>query len=158
MSLGLAYHSFRRHFLIQCLVLIGWVEKPLLKDWASQAAKGGVLEDLESLRDRVYQALEATPERGPEFTAAIKSLMAEEDAWAVWKQAGCPPEPLTVAPRVPPPGIADIEVPSPRKRRRRSQDAVYGVELGTAELDRLWNLTEDNLSCENSVQGFIIVL
>jgi hypothetical protein len=35
--------------------------------------------------------------------------------------------------------------PAP-KRRKLSSDAIFGMRVGTEELDRLWNLTEDNLS------------
>lgn len=35
--------------------------------------------------------------------------------------------------------------PAP-KRRKLGSDAVFGIRVGTDELDRLWNLAEDNLS------------
>ncbi len=37
--------------------------------------------------------------------------------------------------------------PAP-KRRKLGSDAIFGIRVGTDELDRLWNLTEDNLSGE----------
>lgn len=140
--------TFRRHFLIQCLVLMSWVERPLLKDWVAKAAKGKVLDDLQELQAAVYKALEATPEHGAEFTAAIRAMMAEENAWAVWKQAGCPAEPLQVAPLAPLPAVDIDDLAPPPKRPRPGPEAVYGVRVGPEELNRLWNLTEDNLSSE----------
>lgn len=38
--------------------------------------------------------------------------------------------------------------PAP-KRRKLGSDAIFGIRVGTDELDRLWNLTEDNLSGED---------
>lgn len=138
--------AFRRHFLVQALVLMAWVEHPLLKDWADKGAKGRTLEDLEDLRAKVFATLESTPEKGKEFADAVRGVLSGEAAWATWKQAGCPPEPLQVAPLVIPPEAATIELGPPRKRPRHSPDATYGICVGTDELDRLWNLTEDNLS------------
>lgn len=144
--------TFRRHFLVQCLVLMAWCEAPQLKDWAARALKGKSLEDLQALRARVYAALGATPERGERFAAAVRALLDGEGAWAAWKAALCPKAPLEVAPAVAPPGAADAEVAPPRKRRKPSSEAVFGVTLGTDELDRLWNLTEDNTSGESNHQ------
>ena len=147
---------------------------------------------------QVFAALEATPERGREFAAAVRHVLAWEDAWGAWKQAHCPKAPLELPPSVPPPGAAAAATqlpgalggvwrgglcdrvgaggamgaaqqfsPPPRaplplaltptrhphaepaaKRRKLSSEAVYGIRVGTDELDRLWNLTEDNLSGE----------
>jgi THO complex subunit 1 len=138
--------AFRRHFLVQALVLMAWVEYPLLKDWAEKGAKGKVLEDIQDVRKKVFTALEATPEKGIEFAAAIRGVLSGELAWATWKQANCPPEPLQVAALTPPVGAATAELGPPRKRPRPSPDAIYGIHVGTEELDRLWNLTEDNVS------------
>lgn len=38
--------------------------------------------------------------------------------------------------------------PHPSSTQPHRSDATFGVRVGTDELDRLWNLTEDNLSCE----------
>jgi THO complex subunit 1 len=138
--------AFRRHFLLQALILMAWVEYPLLKDWAEKGAKGRVLEDLHEVRKKVLTALEATPEKGSEFATAIRGVLSGELSWATWKQANCPPEPLQVAALAPPEGAATAELGPPKKRPRPSTDAHYGIHVGTEELDRLWNLTEDNLS------------
>jgi len=138
--------AFRRHFLLQALILMTWVEYPFLKDWAGKGAKGRVLEDLQEVRKKVFTALEAIPEKGSEFASAIRGVLTGELAWATWKQANCPPEPLQVAALAPPAGAATAKLGPPQKRLRPSPDAHYGVHVGTEELDRLWNLTEDNVS------------
>jgi THO complex subunit 1 len=140
--------TFRRHFLVQALVLLGWCEAPTLKEWAGRGLKGRALEELAQLRGRVYAALEATPDCGPAFAAAVRSALRGEEAWVAWKARGCPREVVEVAPAAPPAGAAAAEAFPPRKRRRPSAEAVYGVGMGTDELDRLWNLTEDNTSGE----------
>ena len=42
------------------------------------------------------------------------------------------------------------------KRRKLSSEAVDGIGVGTDELDRLWNLTEDNVS-GNGPQALLLV-
>jgi THO complex subunit 1 len=139
--------TLRRHVLLQALALLQWLERPALREHAARALAGRPLEELAALRGRVWGALEATPPRGHEFAAGVRRLMAGEDAWAAWKAAACPPEPLERPPAAAPPGAAGADIFPPRAARKRSrEDAPYGVHLGSAELDRLWNLTEDNTS------------
>lgn len=137
---------FRRHFLVQCIILLDWIERPAFKEWTNQGAKGNSLEELQDLRIKLYQAMESTPQNGKDFAAAVKSLMTGEDAWVTWKQAGCPPEPLQVPVEKIPDALDAVEVVHVHKRPKLSADAVLGIRVGTDELDRLWNLTEDNLS------------
>ncbi|EFN51183.1 hypothetical protein CHLNCDRAFT_55304 [Chlorella variabilis] len=135
MGLQLRDATFRRHFLLQCLILM---QASLLLHMQL-----GSLD----LRAKVYAELEATPDRGPQFAAAIRHLVRWEDSWAAWKQGSCPPAPLERAAAQPPAGSedADLTAPAP-KRRKLGSDAVFGIRVGTDELDRLWNLAEDNLS------------
>lgn len=168
----------------------------------------------QDLRSQVYSALAETAERGREFAAAIRHLLQWEDAWAAWKQGGCPAAPLERPPAQAPAAAASVDLsalpglgpgacmaaghrllhprrppqsqtdavrspqaaaaserrapashpprssapPTPTrllpaaapapKRRKLGSDAIFGVRVGTEELDRLWNLTEDNLSGE----------
>ena len=53
---------------------------------------------------QVYAALEATPEEGKRFAAAVRHILAQEDAWAAWKKASCPGEPMQRPPAKMPPG------------------------------------------------------
>jgi THO complex subunit 1 len=145
--------TFRRQILIQCLILLGWVERPFLKDWAEKAPTGEALEEVKQLQTRVLSMLEATPEQGKKFTEAIREIVFKSEfSWVVWKQAGCPEDPLH---RVSPPagfeqaasmaGSLPASYPPP-KRARTSSEAVYNIRMGTEPLDRLWNVTEDNVS------------
>lgn len=144
MGLQLRDATFRRHFLLQCLILMQWCERPRQKDKGGLRAK--LLDDLQDLRARVYAELEATPDKGREFAAAVRHLIQWEDSWAAWKQGGCPAAPLERPAAEPPAGgSTDLTAPAP-KRRKLGSDAIFGIRVGTEELDRLWNLTEDNFS------------
>lgn len=135
-----------------------YLERPRQKERdlrERQGLRGKMLEDLQQLRQQVYAALEATPERGREFTAAVRHILQWEDAWVAWKQAGCPREPFERPPAVAPAGVdAEGAGLPPAKKRKVVVEAMYGVRVGTDELDRLWNITEDNLSCGWLLLGY----
>lgn len=51
---------------------------------------------------QVYSVLEATPECGREFAAAVRHILSWEDSWAAWKKNMCPE--MSRPPAVMPPG------------------------------------------------------
>lgn len=63
----------------------------------------------------MYAELEATPDRGPQFAAAIRHLVRWEDSWAAWKQGSCPPAPLERAAAQPPAGSEDADLSASRR-------------------------------------------
>ncbi|KDD74698.1 hypothetical protein H632_c1126p0, partial [Helicosporidium sp. ATCC 50920] len=117
------------------------------KPGAAQGLRGAALEQAQALEARVWALLESAPEAGPSFAAGIRAQLREEAGWAAWKQQGCPTEVLERAPARPPPA-ADATHPlgPPLEPPKPSIEATFGVTLGDAALDRLWNLTSDNTS------------
>lgn len=144
LSLQIRDATFRRHILIQSLILMGWIENPLLKDWMSKKPGERVLSNIQYMKQKVMNQLQNIPEEGQAFSEAIQRVLEADMIWTVWKQAGCPADPFQV------PGKDNIDVDldlcPPPKRKKMSVDVTFGVELGVPELDRLWNLTEDSLS------------
>jgi THO complex subunit 1 len=138
--------TFRRNFLIQSLILIGWIENPLLKDWASKKPTERVMNDLQFMKKKIIRHLKRIPEHGSSFAEAIRKVLDGEITWSIWKQAGCPSEPFQVPERKGLQNLESVALFDDSKKFRTSSEAMYGVELGVPELDRLWNLTEDNLS------------
>lgn len=145
LSLQLRDATFRRHFLVQCLILFQFLRAPHPAKQAWPALKPRQLEDVQALEGAVTEALARTPEHGARFAASVARALREEEEWALWKQAGCPKEPFE-RPDAPPLAPLPAPLARPAKRRRPGPEAYYGVTLGTDELDRLWNLTEDNVS------------
>ncbi len=47
-------------------------------------------EEAESLESETYAALVATPERGADFAAAVRSVLADETHWVAWKRDPAP--------------------------------------------------------------------
>ena len=131
---------------MQSLILIGWMEDPLLKDWVSKKPTERVLGSMIHMKQKIYQQLKQTPENGVTFADAIQKVLDGEMAWNLWKQAGCPAGPFQTSQTYDSDQLKDeILYPEPKKVKK-SADAVFGVDLGVPELTRLWNQTEDNLT------------
>ena len=131
--------AFRRHFLVQCAVFLGFCTSPLYK--------GVDAADARDAKKRVMEAIRQTPPHGEEFAAAVALALRREEGWVLWKRDNCKDfEREPEAPRPPPPA------PPVMRRRPRPGAAAPAVppekrvRLGNPELDRLWNLSEDNVS------------
>eukprot|EP00889_Picochlorum_renovo_P003872 jgi/Picre1/30902/NNA_006261.t1 len=59
--------TFRRTILVQSLILIGWMEDPLLKDWVSKKPTERVLGSMIHMKQKIYHQLKQTPENGVTF-------------------------------------------------------------------------------------------
>jgi len=143
--------TFRRTVLVQCLILIGWLENPLLKDFASKRPSEHVLAQIQATKEKVMDALRQTPEDGPLFVDAIGKVLAGEMAWNLWKQGGCSADAfqrreVAFDAKALATKLAEEPTDPAPKKRKQSNEATYGVDLGVPELTRLWNLTEDNLT------------
>jgi THO complex subunit 1 len=96
-------------------------------------------------------ALRRTPEDGPLFVDAVIKVLDGEMAWNLWKQGGCSADAFqrreaafdaeALAAK-----LAEEPTDPAPKKRKQSNEATYGVDMGIPELTRLWNLTEDNLT------------
>ncbi|KAI8546008.1 hypothetical protein RHMOL_Rhmol07G0082300 [Rhododendron molle] len=88
MGLELKDPSFRRHVLVQCLILFDYLKAPGKndKDLPSETMK----EEVKSCEDRVKNLLELTPPKGKEFLGSIEHILERERNWVWWKRDGCP--------------------------------------------------------------------
>ncbi|KAL1925662.1 uncharacterized protein VTP21DRAFT_545 [Calcarisporiella thermophila] len=154
-SLELSDSYFRRHILIQLLVLLqfilGFTATKLEKAREEQAAKGKktaaraaqptfVLEDTEGewvqqMRKRILDLLENTAPSGKRFTSAAMKLIADEDFWVRWKAQGCPSFEKK------PVGTEEFEIKNALKPGPMSIAKPYPFKLGTASLTKIWEKT-----------------
>lgn len=127
MSLELKDPGFRRHVLVQCLIIFDYLKTP------GKAEKDGprevIREELKVHEDRVKKLLRTTPPKGKEFLASIEHILERDKNWVWWKRDGCTPFERFVQEKKPP------SEPARRKPRWR---------LGNRELSRLWKWSEDN--------------
>lgn len=128
MGLELKDPSFRRHILVQCLILFDYLKAPTKneKDWPSDSMK----EEIKSCEQRVKILLESIPPKGKEFLQSIEHILEREKNWLWWKWDGCPPFEKQPAEKK-----AGQDGPKKRKPRWR---------LGNKELSQLWKWSDQN--------------
>ncbi|MCE0481594.1 suppressor of the transcriptional defect of hpr1 by overexpression [Datura stramonium] len=154
MGLELKDPSFRRHVLVQCLILFDY-----LKVWCTSekranenvpnVASAGVLpgeaapgksekelpsesmvgiafakEEIKTSEQRVKKLLEMTPPKGIDFLHSIEHILERERNWVWWKRDGCPPFEKQ-------PVEKKLVQDGTKKRRPRWR-------LGNKELSQLW--------------------
>ena len=159
---------FRRHFLLQALIVLQCLQGPRRDVTATRDANLGkeARAEIDGLRERVLRAVESSGEGGAPFAEFLRRLQEREALWVKWKIASCPPIDKTPAPRTEATDRPDAgELPAAlRAAGKRKRDAelerarkprpmyflppgVEPVTLGHPDLDRLWNLSSDNASC-----------
>ncbi|KAJ0045652.1 hypothetical protein Pint_05615 [Pistacia integerrima] len=128
MGLELKDPNFRRHVLLQCLILFDYLKAPGKndKDSPSESMK----EEIKSCEQRVKKLLEMTPPKGKDFLQSIEHILEREKNWVWWKRDGCP---------------AFEKQPTEKKtvqdglKRRRPR-----WRLGNKELSQLWKWADQN--------------
>lgn len=156
MDLQLSDSNFRRHILVQYLILFQY-----LKGQVKFKSSNYVLLDEQSLwiedtTKLVHQLLCETPPDGEKFSKTVEHILNTEENWNSWKNEGCPSfvkerqqdsKPLRVA------------------RKRAAPEDFLGkgankkILMGNDELTRLWNLCPDNIeACKSESREFMPTL
>ncbi|OAY53350.1 THO complex subunit 1 [Manihot esculenta] len=128
MGLELKDPSFRRHILVQCLILFDYLKAPGKndKDLTSDSMK----EEIKTCEERVKKLLETTPPKGKDFLEKVEHILEREKNWVWWKRDGCPPfekQPIE----------SKMVQDGTKKRRPRWR-------LGNKELSQLWKWADQN--------------
>lgn len=127
MALELKDPSFRRHILLQCLILFDYLKAPGKNDKESPET---MKEEIKSCEDRVKKLLEMTPPRGKEFLCSIEHILERVKNWVWWKRDGCPAfEKQPIEKKTAQDGV--------KKRKPRWR-------LGNKELSQLWKWSDQN--------------
>ncbi|XP_050232077.1 THO complex subunit 1 [Mercurialis annua] len=128
MGLELKDSSFRRHILVQCLILFDYLKAPGKndKDSASESMK----EEIKTCEEHVKKLLEMTPPKGKDFFQKIEHVLEREKNWVWWKRDGC--QPFEKQP------IEDKSVLEGTKKRKPRW------RLGNKELSQLWKWADQN--------------
>ena len=147
MNLQLRDSHFRRHILIQCLILFQYLTSSV-----KFKAPSLVLTDAQALwidecTEKVYALIKETPPNGEEFATYIRQVLAREEWWIMWKNDGCPS--YEKDPQV------ELDTYPPRKHLGDVSGESRKIDIGNTELSRLWNLCPDNLlACKQSGRVF----
>ncbi|KDP40562.1 hypothetical protein JCGZ_24561 [Jatropha curcas] len=128
MGLELKDPSFRRHILVQCLILFDYLKAPGKndKDLTSESMK----EEIKTCEERVKKLLEMTPPKGKDFLHMVEHILEREKNWVWWKRDGCPAfEKQPIENKMVQDGV--------KKRKPRWR-------LGNKELSQLWKWADQN--------------
>ena len=151
MNLQLRDSHFRRHILLQVLVLFQYLTGDVKYKTSHHQLQETQAAWIRDMTTRVYQLLEETPPQGVEFAAYVRHVLKQEENWVAWKNESCPSfekPSLADADRIQfPPLEGAISAPAEGARRKHN--------LGSEELTRLWNLCPDNLdACRKKSRKF----
>ncbi|XP_012710790.2 THO complex subunit 1 [Fundulus heteroclitus] len=153
MDLQLSDSNFRRHILLQYLILFQY-----LKGQVKFKSSSCVLNDdqsawIEETTKLVYQLLKETPPDGDRFATMVEHILNTEENWNAWKNEGCP---SFVKER------AVDDKPKRLSRKRQAPEDFLGkgpdrkIFMGNDELTRLWNLNHDNMeACKSDSREFM---
>uniref|UniRef100_A0A8B9R1L8 THO complex 1 n=1 Tax=Anas platyrhynchos TaxID=8839 RepID=A0A8B9R1L8_ANAPL len=156
MDLQLSDSNFRRHILLQYLILFQY-----LKGQVKFKSSNYVLTDEQSLwiedtTKAVYQLLSENPPDGERFSKMVEHILNTEENWNSWKNEGCPSfvkerylsfKPMRPARKRPAP--EDFLGKGPNKK----------ILMGNEELTRLWNLCPDNMeACKSESREYMPTL
>lgn len=153
MDLQLSDSNFRRHILLQYLILFQY-----LKGQVKFKSSNCVLNDdqttwIEETTKLVYQLLREIPPDGDKFATMVEHILNTEENWNGWKNEGCP---SFVKERV-----VDDKPKRPTRKRQAPEDFLgkgpdRKIFMGNDELTRLWNLNQDNMeACKSDSREFM---
>ncbi|NXS75380.1 THOC1 protein, partial [Pandion haliaetus] len=156
MDLQLSDSNFRRHILLQYLILFQY-----LKGQVKFKSSNYVLTDEQSLwiedtTKAVYQLLSENPPDGERFSKMVEHILNTEENWNSWKNEGCP---SFVKERPP-----DSKPMRPLRKRPAPEDFLgkgpnKKILMGNEELTRLWNLCPDNMeACKSESREYMPTL
>ncbi|XP_017281557.1 THO complex subunit 1 [Kryptolebias marmoratus] len=153
MDLQLSDSNFRRHILVQYLILFQY-----LKGQVKFKNSSCVLNDdqntwVEDTTKLVYQLLREIPPDGDKFATMVEHILNTEENWNAWKNEGCP---SFVKERT-----VDEKPKRPTRKRQAPEDFLgkgpdRKIFMGNDELTRLWNLNQDNMeACKSDSREFM---
>ena len=149
MNLQLKDCHFRRHVLIQLLILFQYLTSEVRFKTSSHLTSESQTQWIKEASEKVYVLLEETPPNGKEFAAYVQQVLSREENWISWKNDGCPSYEK--------PPLKESEL-SPYPPLSHLGDKLHQskIDMGSPELSRLWNLCPDNLqACKLKSRIFV---
>ncbi|XP_020318168.1 THO complex subunit 1 [Oncorhynchus kisutch] len=153
MDLQLSDSNFRRHILLQYLVLFQYLKGQVKFKSSSCILNDDQCSWMEETTKLVYQLLKEIPPDGDKFATMVEHVLNTEENWNSWKNEGCP---SFVKDRP-----VDDKPKRPTRKRQAPEDFLgkgpdRKVFMGNDELTRLWNLNHDNMAaCQSESREFM---
>ncbi|XP_041698318.2 THO complex subunit 1-like [Coregonus clupeaformis] len=156
MDLQLSDSNFRRHILLQYLILFQYLKGQVKFKSSSCILNDDQCSWMEETTKVVYQLLREIPPDGDKFAAMVEHVLNTEENWNSWKNEGCP---SFVKDRP-----VDDKPKRPMRKRQAPEDFLgkgpdRKVFMGNDELTRLWNLNHNNMAaCQSDSREFMPTL
>uniref|UniRef100_A0A1A8GGP9 THO complex 1 n=1 Tax=Nothobranchius korthausae TaxID=1143690 RepID=A0A1A8GGP9_9TELE len=153
MDLQLSDSNFRRHILVQYLILFQYLKGQVKFKSSSCALNDDQTTWIEETTKLVFQLLRETPPYGDKFATMVEHMLSAEENWNAWKNEGCP---SFVKERT-----VDEKPKRPTRKRQAPEDFLgkgpdRKIFMGNDELTRLWNLNHDNMeACKSDSREFM---
>ncbi|XP_031418995.1 THO complex subunit 1 [Clupea harengus] len=153
MDLQLSDCNFRRHILLQYLILFQYLKGQVKFKSSSCVLNDDQCSWMEETTKLVYQLLRETPPDGGKFAAMVEHILNKEENWNGWKNEGCPSF-VKERPAETKPTRPTRKRPAPKDFLGKGPDRK--VFMGNDELTRLWNLSHDNMdACKSDNREFM---
>lgn len=150
MALQLSDSHFRRHILLQLLILFQYLQGDVKFKGSSQVLTESQSSWVVDMTAKVYGLLEETPSDGKRFAEYIRHALKREETWMHWKNDGCPSYERNPASQL------DLVKPTHRCLGDLLKNNKDEKDLGSDELSRLWNLCPDNFEACQTVERMFI--
>ncbi|XP_057713322.1 THO complex subunit 1 [Corythoichthys intestinalis] len=153
MDLQLSDSNFRRHILLQYLILFQYLKGQVKFKSSSCLLNDEQTTWIDETTKLVYQLLKEIPPDGDKFATMVERILSTEENWIAWKNEGCP---SFVKERP-----ADDKPKRPTRKRAAPEDFLgkgpdRKIFMGNDELTRLWNLNLDNMeACKSDTREFM---
>ncbi|XP_076829137.1 THO complex subunit 1 [Brachyhypopomus gauderio] len=153
MDLQLSDSHFRRHILLQYLILFQYLKGQVKFKSSSCVLNDDQTSWMDETTKLVYQLLREIPPDGDKFAAMVEHILNTEENWNSWKNEGCP---SFVKERP-----AETKPTRPSRKRPAPEDFLgkgpdRKILMGNDELTRLWNLNPDNMeACKSDSREFM---
>ncbi|KAM6919247.1 THO complex subunit 1 [Xenentodon cancila] len=153
MDLQLSDSNFRRHILLQYLILFQYLKTQVKFKSSSCVLNDDQTTWIEETTKLVYQLLREIPPDGDKFATMVEHILNTEENWNAWKNEGCP---SFVKERA-----VDDKPKRPTRKRQAPEDFLgkgpdRKIFMGNDELTRLWNLNQDNMeACKSDSREFM---
>ncbi|XP_058496219.1 THO complex subunit 1 [Solea solea] len=153
MDLQLSDSNFRRHILLQYLILFQYLSGQVKFKSSSCVLNDDQTTWIEETTKLVYQLLREIPPDGDKFATMVEHILNTEDNWNAWKNEGCA---SFVKERA-----VDDKPKRPTRKRQAPEDFLgkgpdRKIFMGNDELTRLWNLNHDNMeACKSDSREFM---
>ena len=162
LELQLSDSNFRRHILIQILILFQYFTSNV-----KFRSEGAILNEEQNnwiieTKKKVNQLIEETPPNGEEVRKVLEHLFEREDYWNNWKNDGCG-ELKEITDTEEQINFSSEYIRNSYQSQKRAQIGDYAksaynsnkILIGNPEMNRLWNFYPDNLeACKSPKRDF----